>query len=293
MTGLLRPLDRDDLRSVTALLDRHPARDVYLRSLVWKVGVTLPAPSGQLLGWFVDDEPRGVFLHSPVVVLACEDDDGTVAFADWVAGCEQLVPLSQVVAPRPMVEAFLARLDQRGATPPLRLLRERLLALKLDRASLAVADGLPGATFAVPAPVRPAQQGELGLAGHAALAVTREELGFGLSPHEEEAFTSALERRIRAGREYLWIEGRRLLFRAAISAATPEAVLVEGVWVPPEERGGHRGTWAMHALASRLLRWHRTIALFVGADNERARRVYGRVGFAPFEEFAVAYFETV
>ncbi len=291
MTGTLRPLRGQDLRSATALLDRHPERDVYLRSLIWRLGVTLPAASGQLLGWFRDDQLEGVFLHAPVLVLACERQDGLVAFARFVAGCEQLVPLSQLVAPRPMAGVFLAELEQLGVRPPIRLLRDDLQALRLDRSRLAAASELPSPGYLVPAAVRPAGQHQLELAGHAALAVTREELGFGVDSSDQLLFTSALERRIRAGREYLWAEGRRLLFRAAISAATPEAVLLEGVYVPPEERGCHRGTWAMHALCSRLLRWHRTIVLFVGADNEPACAVYERLGFQPFQDFAVVYFE--
>lgn len=287
----LRPLGSWDLRRATALLDLHPERDVYLRSLVWRLGVTLPEATGQLLGWFAGEELTGVFLHSPVVVLACEDDEGLGAFAGFVAGCDQLVPLSQLVSPRRMAEVFLDRLAALGARPPVRLLRSGLRALRLDRSTLVASAAMPPAAWVVPAAVRPAHDGELDLAAHAGLAVIREELGFGIESSDELLFTAALERRIRAGREYLWTQGPRLLFRAAISAATPEAVLVEGVYVPPEERGHHRGTWAMRALCDRLLRWHRTIVLFVGADNARAWRVYERLGFEPFEDFLAIYFE--
>ena len=289
--SVLRPLDRQDHREVVALLDRHPERDVYLRSLVWRLGVTLPETTGQLLGWLVGDELRGVFLHSQVVVLACEDEEGLEAFASFVAGCGALVPLAQLVSPRAMADVFLRRLAALGARPDVRLLSGGLQALQLDRESLAPSSALPSADFLVPAPVKQATEADLGLTAHAVLSVTREELGFGIDPGDEPLFTAALERRIRAGREYLWTERRRLLFRAAISAATPEAVLLEGVYVPPEERGSHRGTWAMHALCDRLLRWHRSVVLFVGHDNDRARRVYERIGFQAFEDFLAVYFE--
>ena len=287
----LRPLGRRDLRRATVLLARNPERDVYLRGLIWRLGVSLPESAGQLLGWFEGEKLTGVFLHAPVLVLACEDEDGLAAFARFVAGSDLLVPLSQLVAPLGMADVFLDRLAAQGACPPIRLLRDGLVAQRLGRPSLVSSDALPAVDHVVPAAVRPARQEELGLTGHAALAVTREELGFGVESSEEMLFTAALERRIRAGREYIWTEGRLLLFRAAISAATPEAVLLEGVYVPPEERGRHRGTWAMHALCDRLLRWHRSIVVFVDADNRRAGRVYQRLGFAPFCDFSVVYFE--
>ena len=287
----LRPLGRLDHRQVSVLLDSQPERDVYLRSLVWRLGVLLPESSGQLLGWFDGPELTGVFLHSPVIVLACDDPDGLQAFAEFVAGCQELVPVCQLVSPRSMSEEFLGCLDALGALPPVRLLRSCLQGLFVDRDRLVRAAGLPAVEDGAPAAVRPASNDELGLAAHAALAVTREELGFGFDFTDELLFTAALARRIRAGREYLWIEEERLIFRAAIAAATPEAVLVEGVYVPPEERGDHRGTRAMHALCARLLRWHRTVVLFVGAENARARRVYERIGFEPFEDFLAAYFD--
>ena len=87
------------------------------------------------------------------------------------------------------------------------------------------------------------------------------------------------------------MEHGELVFRAAISAATPEAVLVEGVWTPPAERGRRRATYAVHELCVRLLEHHRRVVLFVGADNLRARRIYDRVGFQAFDNYLAAYFE--
>ena len=287
----LRPLGRLDQRRVSALLNLRPDRDVYLRSLVWRLGVVLPESSGQLLGWFDGEVLTGVFLHSPVVVLACDDPEGLDAFAGFVHGCQTLLPMSQLVSPRAMAEQFLRCLDARGGTPPVRLLRSNLRGLRLERDRLVRSVDLPSAGHTSPAAVRPASADELDLAAHAALAVTREELGVGFDLGDELLFTASLERRIRAGREYLWTERGRLLFRAAIAASTPEAVLVEGVYVPPEERGSHRGTRATHALCARLLRWHRCIVLFVGEDNTRARRMYDRLGFATFEDFLAIYFD--
>lgn len=284
----LRALRAHDNRSLAELLDAHPERDVYLRSLVWRLGVRLPAEAGQLMGWFDGQRLTGAFLHSQVAVLACEDASGVQAFAEFAAACDDLVPLGQIVSPRSMTEPFLRRLDEAPAPPRLRLLRSDLLAMRVDRGRLAAAPpGRPEAEVAL----RQASPTEISMASSAARAVVLEELGFDTDEGDEVLFAAAMERRVQAGREYVWVEDGRLLFRAAIAAATPQAVLVEGVWVPPDARGEGRGTRAMGALCDRLLRWHRRVVLFVSHDNVPARRVYEHIGFEQFDHFQAAYFQ--
>lgn len=289
---ILRPLASLDGDAVVDFLDQAPDRDLYLRSLVWKLGVVLPAAAGELLGWFVGAELRGVFLHSRVIVLACADPDGVDAFAQRVADCVWDVPPLQIVSPADMTRWLLAGLERRGALPPLRLHRPSMPTLRTDRMTLLRRAELPCSPGRlVPAPVRNAGESEYDLVRMACRAVTVEELGVDPEELDADGFELSLRGRLRAGREYIWLEDGHLLFRAALSAATPEAALIEGVWTAPEVRGQRVATVAMHALCERLLKWHSRVVLFVGADNEPARRLYDRLGFEQFGDYAAAWFE--
>jgi L-amino acid N-acyltransferase YncA len=291
MIGDLRPLAASDSARVRALLSRSSDRDVYLCGLVWRLGVVLPAAAGELLGWFRGNELHGVFLHSSVAVLSCDDDEGVDAFADWTAGHMDRRPLLQAVSPEWMVARFLARLDAVGALPPLRLDRSHMPLLRLSRglflprAELRVPEGVP-----LPAQVRNASEAEQEIVREACRAVTLEELAIDPEALDPLAFRSALTQRVRGGREYLWMHQGRLLFRAALSAATVESALVEGVYTPPEQRGRGFGTAGMHALCERLLRFHKRVVLFVAADNVRAQALYRRLGFVQFGEYRASYF---
>ena len=142
-----------------------------------------------------------------------------------------------------------------------------------------------------PARMRNATEAEYELVREACRAVTIEELSIDPDDLDPAAFRTALTRRVRAGREYIWTHAGTLRFRAALSAATPECALVEGVYTPPGERGNGYGTAGMHGLCERLLRFHRRVVLFVGAENEGAQRLYRRLGFRAFGEYRATYFE--
>lgn len=290
--GLLRPLTRHDGRDAHRLLAQNPERDVYLRGLVWKLGVQLPPAAGRLLGWFVNAELLGMFLHSPVLVMACESPAGVRAFAAEVdARWDQVTP-GQLLSPRAMAAELLAELTRRRRKPlPTRLIRESMPVMRVSRATLSPREDLPVAQGSWGrARLRAADQREFGVLRSACRAVTVEELGIDPEEFDGPAFLAALRRRLRARREFVWMEGGRLVFRAAISAATPEAVLVEGVYTPPEERGRRRGTLGMHELCEMLLDRHERVVLFVGAENRRAIRLYERLGFEAFDEYQAAYF---
>jgi len=292
MTALLRPLAASDSARVRGFLAHHPERDVYLCGLVWRLGVVLPSGAGELLGWFRGGALHGVFLHSAVAVLACEEPEGVDAFAAWTAERIVSAPLHQAISPEGMVAQYQAGLEARGALPVVRLDRVRMPAMRLDRAGLRPREDLREPVgVSIPAHVRNAVEEDRPLVREACREVTREELGVDPEALDPFAFRTALERRVQAGREYIWTDGGRLLFRAALSAATPTCALVEGVYTPAEERGRGYGTAAMHALCERLLRFHDRVVLFVGAENEVAQRLYARLGFEVFGEYRASYFE--
>ena len=289
---MLRRLRATDEESVRDILRRHHDRDIYMRSLVSNLGPDVPAELGLLLGWWVDGTLVGIFLHGPVVVMCCEDPAGLAAFAERVGYYWYEQPVSQLMAPRAMSEVFLAGLsDHFGTLPPLHLLRHRMPAMRLVRGMLpteAVA-GLPS-NLCNP-PLRPGQFGEEDVLGKFARAVTLEDLGLDPLVFAPSSFRQALRHRIALGHEFLWVDSDRPVFRAAVSAATPEAVLVEGVYVPPDLRRRGYGKAGMFALCAHLLKEHEAVVLLVGEDNDAARRLYDRLGFEVFDEYQASFFD--
>ena len=270
---VLRPLGAADSGRVRRYLAQEPERDVYLCGLVWRLGVILPAAAGELLGSFRGTELTGVFLNSTVAVLSSDDAEAIDAFAELLADAMPEAPLQQVISPEPMVAALVDGLA-----------RERMPTLRLHRMDLV-------SPSHGSAPVRNAGDSEEELVREACRAVTVEELAIDPLALDPSGFQSALRRRIRTGREYVWIDSGELRFRAALSAATPEAALIEGVYVPPPLRGRGYGTAGTHGLCERLLRFHRRMVLFVGAENGTALRLYQRLGFRRFAEYRAIYFE--
>ena len=132
---------------------------------------------------------------------------------------------------------------------------------------------------------------ETELLGELARAVTLEDLGLDPLDFAPESFWASLNHRIREGYEYLSLKDGQPIFRAAVSGATPDAVLVEGVFVPPEARGNGYGKAGMHALCVQLLKEHETIILLVDESNDAARRLYDRLGFEIFDDYQAVFFD--
>ena len=76
----------------------------------------------------------------------------------------------------------------------------------------------------------------------------------------------------------------------AISALTPEAAQVSGVYVPPPLRGQGIARRALSELCARLLMRTRHVCLFVNDFNEPALALYRRLGFTPLADWASAFF---
>lgn len=282
---LRRLLPRDE-DAVATFLDQQPERDIYLRGLIWRLGTRLPDTVGSLYGWYRDGALTGVFLHSPSVVLSCEDPEGVARFAKFLASVWPRQPAAELLAPRHMVESLLGELRALIQLPPPRLYRREMPLLRATWDDLRA----PSARSGGSADLRQATAADLAVLRPLCRAMTLEELG--IDPAlDGTAYDELLARRVQAGREYVWTEGDRAVFRAAVSAATPEAVLIEGVYTPPSERGRGRALLGMYALAQRLLRYHQRVVLFVDSSNLPALRLYDRLGFRTSGEYQALYWD--
>jgi len=264
-------LQADDEPAARVWLERHPARDVQLAAILWRHGCLVPEAMGDLLGWFPGGVLAGVALLGPTTLLSC----GDAAALRWLG--RQAGTISQVMAPRAMVGAFLSEIAQR---PP-DLERPALLGLSLSEAPTAESSAL----------LRRGRPEDLGLLRPHCRAVTIEELGVDPEEWQSEAFVGGLRRRLELGRELVWTRGETLLFRAGIGAVGPAAALIEGVWVPPEQRRQGIARAAMAAVARSLIPLHGRVALFVAPENQPARALYAELGFQPGETLSAAFWK--
>jgi uncharacterized protein len=149
--------------------------------------------------------------------------------------------------------------------------------------------GLPNAE---PDPlVRRVLPGELDVVLPACIAMFTEEVG--VSPVGVDggaAYRGRVAELIRAGRSFARIENGRVLFKAEIGAVTPFACQVQGVWVPPEERGRGQAIKGMAAVVLQALHIAPVVSLYVNDFNAPARAAYRRVGFTEVGTFMSVLF---
>jgi len=80
------------------------------------------------------------------------------------------------------------------------------------------------------------------------------------------------------------------VFKAELSAWTPDVVQVQGVFTAPARRGRGVATAGMAALCSMLLQSVPLVTLYVNGYNQAALRLYERVGFEQQGEFATVMY---
>jgi predicted GNAT family acetyltransferase len=95
-----------------------------------------------------------------------------------------------------------------------------------------------------------------------------------------------------AGRSFARVDDRgRVVFKAEIGAATPQACQIQGVWVAPEYRGKGLAAPGMAAVLRYALADIAPVAsLYVNDFNTAARRTYRRVGFQEVGAFMSVLF---
>jgi ribosomal protein S18 acetylase RimI-like enzyme len=112
----------------------------------------------------------------------------------------------------------------------------------------------------------------------ACAAAHREELGIDPLVNEADGFRWRTRDQIDRGNSWLWIEDDVILFKAEVSAWTPDAAQIAQVWVDPEARRHGYGARGLRDLCRLLLETTPTVTLFVRTDNAPAIRLYESIG---------------
>jgi predicted GNAT family acetyltransferase len=277
-TSTLRVLGPADLSPLTALVQRDPVRHVFAASRLHASAMQSWRMGGEFWGWYRGDELVSACYVGANLVPVEGVAESLFAFADRARRNGRRC--SSIVGPADEVGEMWRHLQH--AWGPARDLRMRQPVLVMD----------DDPTIEHDPTVRQVREDEIDLLLPASVAMFTEEVG--IPPTQGDSMSSYRARVldiVRAGRSFASFEGDRVVFKAEIGAATPQACQVQGVWVDPEYRG--RGL-AVPAMASvvRLTREHvaPVVSLYVNDYNAPALATYDHVGFRQVDTFASILF---
>ena len=252
------------------LLESDPVHNVYLRSELRLLGTAAP-------WWCVSDgaELRAAVLAGPLTVPYVPDRADAPRLAD---ATRTHTPPHLMVGPREAVLALHACQEHRRRA---REIRDPQPVMVIDRQRLRVL---------APAPLRRGTRRDVDVLASAAGAMHREEMSADTAPPDGSAWRARMTQLVDRGWSWAWIENGEVVFKAELSAWTPDVVQVQGVFTAPARRGRGVATAGMVALCSLLLETVPLVTLYVNGYNEVAQRLYRRVGFESQGEFATVMY---
>ncbi len=277
-TAGVRVLDARDLPELSDLLARDPVTDVFVASRVQAAGLDSWRLGAEV--WGYGDRGRlEAVCYSGANLVPCQAGPQALrAFAERAR--RQGRRCSSLVGPAESVLALWRALEPHWG--PAREVRGDQPLLALAKAPSVEPD--PRVRR-----VLPAQLDDL---LPACIAMFTAEVG--ISPVQGDGgalYRARVQELIAQSRAFAVFDGRQVLFKADIGAATPQVCQVQGVWVDPAHRGAGLGSAGMAAVVAAA---HATVApvvtLYVNAFNTAARRSYAKVGFEQVGTFASVLF---
>ena len=273
-----RLLDDRDRAAAMAVCDQDQVSNVFVASRIRALGLEPGRLGAQIWGFEQNGQLTSLCYAGANLVPVQATSAAVAAFAD--RALRQGRRCSSIVGPSTAV------------TELWRLLRPHWGPARDVRAAqpLMAIDG-PPEVAADPA-VRRVRSGEIDILMPACIAMFTEEVGVSpLAGDGGAAYRARVTELIRTGRAFARIEGGRVIFKAEVGAATPQACQVQGVWVRPEYRG--QGL-AAPGMAAVVIEARRTISpvvsLYVNDFNTAGRATYRRAGFREIGEFMSVLF---
>jgi predicted GNAT family acetyltransferase len=272
---LLTDRDRDE---VLALCDRDAISNVFVSSRVRSSSLDPSRLGGQLWGYSDGGQLTAICYSGANLVPVEANSDAIAAFA--ARAKLQGRRCSSIVGPADAVGQLWSLLATTWGRP-----RE----IRAIQPVMAISGPSPVA----PDPqVRMVRPHELDVVLPSCIAMFTEEVG--VSPIGGDggaAYRARMADLISAGRSFARIEpGGHVTFKAEIGAATPVACQVQGVWVPPEDRGRGHAVRGMAAVVQAALQLAPVVTLYVNDFNTPARAAYLHAGFTQVSTFMSVLF---
>jgi predicted GNAT family acetyltransferase len=277
-SSAVRLLDDRDRDAVLAICDRDPVMHVFVSSRVRALGLEPSRLGAQMWGHGPGGRLESLCYSGANLVPVAATPDAVAAFADLAL--RQGRRCSSVVGPADEVQAMWAVLRPRWG--PAREVRAVQPVMVINGPPLVPPDPL----------VRRVQLDELDILWPACVAMFTEEVGISPTIGDGGAsYRARLVQLIRSGRAFARIEDGKVIFKAEIGAATPQACQVQGVWVRPEYRGQGLAAPGMAAVVVESARSIApVVSLYVNDFNTPARAAYRRTGFTDTGQFMSVLF---
>ncbi|MET9477829.1 GNAT family N-acetyltransferase [Streptomyces sp. NPDC002917] len=274
-----RVLEPSDLGAALAILESEPVANAFVTSRVQIAGLDPWRLGGEMWGWYADGRLRSLCYSGANLVPICAGPEAIRAFADRARRAGRRC--SSIVGPAEAT-AQLWRLLEPGWGPAREVRANQPLMVTESPAADVTPDPL----------VRRIRKDEIDVLMPACVAMFTEEVG--ISPMAGDGgllYQARVAELIGAGRSFARIEDGKVVFKAEIGAATPQACQVQGVWVAPEHRGrGLSETGMAAVLRYALADVAPVVSLYVNDYNTAARKAYTRVGFREVGAFMSVLF---
>ncbi|WP_406422299.1 GNAT family N-acetyltransferase [Streptomyces sp. NBC_00873] len=274
-----RVLEPSDLGAALAILESDPVANAFVTSRVQIAGLDPWRLGGEMWGWYADGRLRSLCYSGANLVPICATPEAIRAFADRARRAGRRC--SSIVGPAEPT-AQLWQLLEPGWGPAREVRANQPLMVTESPAAGVTPDPL----------VRRIRKDEIEVLMPACVAMFTEEVG--ISPLAGDGgllYQARVAELIGTGRSFARIEDGKVVFKAEIGAATPQACQIQGVWVAPEHRGrGLSETGMAAVLRYALADVAPVVSLYVNDYNTAARRAYTRVGFREVGAFMSVLF---
>ncbi len=274
-----RVLEPSDLGAALAILESEPVANAFVTSRVQVAGLDPWRLGGEMWGWYADGRLRSLCYSGANLVPICAGPEAVRAFADRARRAGRRC--SSIVGPaEPATQLW--RLLEPSWGPAREVRGNQPLMVTESPAADVTPDPL----------VRRIRKDEMEVLMPACVAMFTEEVG--ISPLAGDGgllYQARVAELISTGRSFARIDDGKVVFKAEIGAATPQACQIQGVWVAPEHRGkGLSETGMAAVLRYALADVAPVVSLYVNDYNTAARKAYQRVGFREVGAFMSVLF---
>ncbi|MGW0642041.1 GNAT family N-acetyltransferase [Streptomyces sp. S063] len=274
-----RVLEPSDLGAALAILESEPVANAFVTSRVQVAGLDPWRLGGEMWGWYADGMLRSLCYSGANLVPICAGPEAVRAFADRARRAGRRC--SSIVGPAEPTTQLWRLLEPSWG--PAREVRANQPLMVTESAA---ADVTPDPL------VRRIRKDEMEVLMPACVAMFTEEVG--ISPLAGDGgllYQARVAELISTGRSFARIDDGKVVFKAEIGAATPQACQIQGVWVAPEHRGkGLSETGMAAVLRYALADVAPVVSLYVNDYNTPARKAYQRVGFREVGAFMSVLF---
>ena len=268
-------LGQTEEAEVLEFLSVRPIHTVFMASLIRDNGMVSSFNRGSFFGCRNNQgRLEGVALIGHATIIETESEECIKAFAQLAKNHS---PAHLIRGEQEKVESFW-RYYAEGDHPPRLLCHELLLELNSAPINFPAVPELRLATLADLEHVVNVNA-EMALAEGGIDPLTRDPDGF----RERSA------RRIMRGRNWIWIENGRVIFKTDIIAETPAVIYLEGVYVDPEYRGKGYGLRCLSQLTQLLLARAERICLTVNEKFSGTQAFYNQAGYKICSRYDTIY----